>query len=1047
MALPLGLLAAAACAPASALAAPTLDGERDAEYTLVASTPRDNLLVNASATPPINDPADARSRSLDVAGLYAANSETDLYLYIELPYLDLSAIAGEWAVAFHLRGANDALQRAGTVTDPYGASVDFAHTPACNAMLKSNMRGYLADYDGNQGYAFLIAPNKARTDWDWENGNFLASSGWTTDSANGLIRGTGSSGAGIVYKGGKGIEARIPLALFAVNSGATDLTAPVMGDEILLQFYDNVRERGTPRYPRGPIDCAPFEASSRANPARGAVSQWASYTLSAPPKLDVTSLELRSTMDLTHLLVAFSSALGEGATTAANYQLSGGADGAPIPVSSVQVDPSDAKRAIVTAALPFNTRVRVTVSGVKGANGAVVSPGASWAELTLGVPVEFSLFDPYGAVSSLGTDPSTGLPYKVTLTGDMTGWAASPSGAGEAPVDAVPGEPGHYRTPPVFASPGVVAYKYRVPGLPNWDNANALNPNNRRFFVPAASAIVEAADNAAGSVGSAHHYGGAVHVTWTLVDRDNAVSGRPVYLTGQITNWSSSVSGAIPMAAVAGQPNVYRAAFDLPVGYGKDTTTTYKYILKPDASTTVWNDLNPLGDRWAIFRSAPGEQTAAVTDVLSGAPRYARMLRAAAGLDPTPMYSDYYSDLDEDRNGGVTLTDVAAVLRAERGDVLPRLKAQGTKIVDSSGKEVLLRGINLGGWLVEEMWMTPWVQDPPSGSSYQRVEDHVTLWATLNQRLGAAAAQSVKAAYRNAWLQESDFPRIRAAGLNCVRLPFIYDIVDEPGGMDWLRNAVAWANAAGLYVILDMHGAPGSQNPWDHSGRVGLNSFFSDPNNITKAEQVWTALAVEFGGRAGVAAFDLLNEPAGAPDAGTLHQVHNRLYQAIRKAAPATLVIVEDGYKGFDTIPPPALYGWTNVVYSTHIYDFEAQSTQDHLNQLNGMLPGLLQTRADRGVPVYIGEFNLEPNNSPQAMSQYVKTLTDNGLAWSLWTYKTVASGGPMGFWGYYSNASAVTPLNPFLDSTATLVSKLTQVRTANLAIPSGYAAVFLTGQ
>ena len=45
------------------------------------------------------------------------------------------------------------------------------------------------------------------------------------------------------------------------------------------------------------------------------------------------------------------------------------------------------------------------------------------------------------------------------------------------------------------------------------------------------------------------------------------------------------------------------------------------------------------------------------------------------------------------------------------------LRAQGNKIVDVQGRPVTLRGVNLGGWLVEEVWMQPFVTKPPAGSS------------------------------------------------------------------------------------------------------------------------------------------------------------------------------------------------------------------------------------------------------------------------------------------------------------------------------------------
>jgi hypothetical protein len=155
------------------------------------------------------------------------------------------------------------------------------------------------------------------------------------------------------------------------------------------------------------------------------------------------------------------------------------------------------------------------------------------------------------------------------------------------------------------------------------------------------------------------------------------------------------------------------------------------------------------------------------------------------------------------------------------------------------------------------------------------------------------------------------------------------------------------------------------------------------------------------------------------------------------------MVVIEDGYKGFSAMPPPSKYGWTNVMYSTHIYDFGATKPEDHAAALAAQLPDLLATRARCDVPVYIGEFSVEPYSTPNGLAAFLKILNDNGFEWSPWTWKTAAAGGRMGFWGYYSNSAPVTPLNPFVDSEATLTAKMAALRTENLSVPDGLAAMY----
>ena len=382
---------------------------------------------------------------------------------------------------------------------------------------------------------------------------------------------------------------------------------------------------------------------------------------------------------------------------------------------------------------------------------------------------------------------------------------------------------------------------------------------------------------------------------------------------------------------------------------------------------------------------------------------------------------------------------LAFATRAEAAMGLPRLHTQGTQIVDDAGRPVTLRGINLGGWLVEEPWMEPFVTRPPDGSGLPPVRDHVSLWNTVEKRLGPAARQRMQTAFRRAWVNESDFDRIHAAGLNCVRLPFLASLADEPNGLDWLDQAVAWAGSRGIYVILDLHGAPGGQSGEPHTGQAGQNKFFKDPADIDAAVSLWTRLARRYRDSPAVAGYDLVNEPTGTPGSDTLYVVEDRLYRAVRAADPTHLVFIEDGYTGLQWMPAPGPCGWRNVVYSGHYYDFKATSADDQQKALDGTLADIAKLQNARGVPFYLGEFGLEPHGTPAEVAGLVDSLGQKGIAWSQWTYKVIYPGGGQTLWGLYENAQSVTPLDPYRDTEAEWARKCGQLRTENL---TEYAAV-----
>ena len=373
---------------------------------------------------------------------------------------------------------------------------------------------------------------------------------------------------------------------------------------------------------------------------------------------------------------------------------------------------------------------------------------------------------------------------------------------------------------------------------------------------------------------------------------------------------------------------------------------------------------------------------------------------------------------------------------------LPFLKADGPRIVDEAGREVALRGVNLGGWLVEEMWMLPFETRPPANTAFKVIESHVTLWSTVEERFGRAGMLQLRTAWRDAWLSKADFERIKAADLNCVRLPFLFDSLEEPDGVfPWIDRALAWARELNLYVILDLHGAPGRQSREHHTGQAGVNKLFKDPAMVRKTAEVWRRIAERYKDHSEVAGYDLLNEPTGAPTDATLYLVQDRLYRAVRAVDVRHIVIIEDGYKGIEQMPEPALADWQNVILSPHFYNFSAKSEADHGKSLDAFVASVIRERDQRKVPVYIGEFNIEPHATQGMMTHFVETFDKNGLSWSLWTYKSAMRNGGGGMWSWFRSSNSIQPLDPFHDSVAELLKKTEQVRTEKLEeTPTGEA-------
>lgn len=203
---------------------------------------------------------------------------------------------------------------------------------------------------------------------------------------------------------------------------------------------------------------------------------------------------------------------------------------------------------------------------------------------------------------------------------------------------------------------------------------------------------------------------------------------------------------------------------------------------------------------------------------------------------------------------------------------LNMLHTSGRNIVDSTGATVRLRGVNLGGWLVMEKWMTPL----DTGS----LVDTYSVMKTLDQRFGVATEQALIKTYQDNWLTTTDLDNIRAGGYNAVRVPvwwgnfYALDNVSNSGWradaftqLDWLVNN---AGARGLYVIIDMHGVVGGQSTSDTTGQANRNAYWNDSNNQGNTGWMWWQIANHYKGNATVAGYDLINEPIGAPNSSAV---------------------------------------------------------------------------------------------------------------------------------------------------------------------------------
>ena len=166
-----------------------------------------------------------------------------------------------------------------------------------------------------------------------------------------------------------------------------------------------------------------------------------------------------------------------------------------------------------------------------------------------------------------------------------------------------------------------------------------------------------------------------------------------------------------------------------------------------------------------------------------------------------------------------------------------------------------VKGVNLGNWLVLEKWMSPALFDGTTA------EDEYYLPTQLSKEVYEARIKIHRAEY----ITERDFVRIKAMGLNTVRIPVPYFIFgDRPpfiGCIDELDKAFNWAERYDLQILIDLHTAPDSQNGFDNGGISGVCKWSKQPDEVEFVLNVLERLAQRYKDRKGLWGIEVINEP------------------------------------------------------------------------------------------------------------------------------------------------------------------------------------------
>jgi glucan 1,3-beta-glucosidase len=319
-------------------------------------------------------------------------------------------------------------------------------------------------------------------------------------------------------------------------------------------------------------------------------------------------------------------------------------------------------------------------------------------------------------------------------------------------------------------------------------------------------------------------------------------------------------------------------------------------------------------------------------------------------------------------------------------------------------KKSAFNGVNLGGWLVVEKWMTPNLfKGSTAHNEYELVQTD--------------QGKSRLTRHHESFISEADFMWLNEHGVTAVRLPVGYWVFgDEPpyiGAIERVDWAFAMAKKYGMHVLLDLHGAPGAQNAADHSGsgRPGLPVWLDDDTKQERTIRVLERFVKRYNDHPSFWGIELINEPLADRGGFKLIRFYRRSYKRLKKMArPGLYIVFSDGFK---PLLVTGALGWRRkvpVAIDCHLYqcfgEADAKLTvEQHL--VKARKRRWLITVLKLFQPVIVGEWSgvlpwellrsLPDAERKQTQNRFMavqRQAYNDALGWFYWNYKTEKDSG-----------------------------------------------------
>lgn len=313
------------------------------------------------------------------------------------------------------------------------------------------------------------------------------------------------------------------------------------------------------------------------------------------------------------------------------------------------------------------------------------------------------------------------------------------------------------------------------------------------------------------------------------------------------------------------------------------------------------------------------------------------------------------------------------------------IRIDGADLIAPNGEKFFIRGTNLGNWLNPEGYMF----------GFNKTNSAWMIDLMFRQAVGPDFTAEFWRAFKDNYVTESDIDFIASTGANTIRVPFNYRLFTDEDymgltaaqdGFERIDRLVEWCRGKGVYLILDMHDAPGGQTGDNIDDSYGYPWLMESEASQRLFVDIWRKIADHYKNETVILGYDLLNEPI-APYFDNMEELNSKLAGVYRMATEAIRevdrnhIIILGGAQWNGNFQPleDTLFD-EGVMYSCHRYGGPTDAD---------CIRGFIDFRDKTNRPMYMGEIG---HNTDEWMAAFCQTMVENNIGYTFWPYKKITN-------------------------------------------------------